>query len=495
MSYTVRFSNTLKNPITVQDGTINLDTSLNLVGRNSASYGEKIAENFLHLLENSAKSIPPSPPIEGQLWYDVSEPTNKLLKIYDGANWVPTNAIHKAPTFAEPVGKKVGDLWSVTDTGQLKIYSGAEWLLIGPPVTTQGKNGIYTTEIYDNRGNASVAHSVIISYLNDDVITIVAKEAFTPNPLIPGFTTLIPGLNVSTQVFDGTTARLGGLADTALSLKVTGSVDPISADDFLRTDTAGTINGFLNINANGGVRVGAISQTVYLEKQGNHAVLTNRFNGGNVALSVMKDNIVNEIVTVDGNFKRVGINRAPSVPTATLDVNGTGKFADTLTLSTTTDVALVAEGGARIGGDTRILGGMKVSSMSTLTGKVIVGDSTITAGGTAIEPVALGVWDLGSPDKPFNRVYADEFLTTAVAFSMVPTGAVSLYPGVAAPTGWVFCTGASVERAAYPRLFGVISSSFGATDDQHFNLPQLSDVIPTNPNIPQELTLKYIIKT
>lgn len=44
---------------TVADGTINTDSSLVLVGKNYAGYGEFLNENFMRLLENSASTLQP----------------------------------------------------------------------------------------------------------------------------------------------------------------------------------------------------------------------------------------------------------------------------------------------------------------------------------------------------------------------------------------------------------------------------------------------------
>ena len=55
MSYQVTFTeinNPLKPPVTVEDQTINTQTSMTFIGKNYAGYGPLIAKNFLHLLEN-----------------------------------------------------------------------------------------------------------------------------------------------------------------------------------------------------------------------------------------------------------------------------------------------------------------------------------------------------------------------------------------------------------------------------------------------------------
>ena len=72
MAYTVNKTDNTASPnqYTVQDGVINTQTDLSLIGKGYAGYGETIAENFLHLLENFANTSAPTKPITGQLWYD-----------------------------------------------------------------------------------------------------------------------------------------------------------------------------------------------------------------------------------------------------------------------------------------------------------------------------------------------------------------------------------------------------------------------------------------
>ena len=48
---------------TVEDGALNSDTSLQLIGRNYQSYGEPFNENLVKLLENSASTSAPTTPL------------------------------------------------------------------------------------------------------------------------------------------------------------------------------------------------------------------------------------------------------------------------------------------------------------------------------------------------------------------------------------------------------------------------------------------------
>jgi len=69
---------------TVADGTINTDSSLTVVGKNYAGYGEFLNENMIKLLESGANTTQPSAPLTGQLWFDKS---GGLLKVYNGSQF------------------------------------------------------------------------------------------------------------------------------------------------------------------------------------------------------------------------------------------------------------------------------------------------------------------------------------------------------------------------------------------------------------------------
>ena len=121
MAYQIQFTDfTNKGSIIVEDREINsTDTSLQLPGRNSTAYGEAIAGNFLHLLENFANNNAPSNPVEGQTWYDTTVGVD-ALKVYDGTNWVESGGIKKGAAQPEVGNSVIGDLW--VDTSNQQLY-------------------------------------------------------------------------------------------------------------------------------------------------------------------------------------------------------------------------------------------------------------------------------------------------------------------------------------------------------------------------------------
>ena len=60
-----------------------------------------------------------------------------------------------------------------------------------------------------------------------------------------------------------------------------------------------------------------------------------------------------------------------------------------------------------------------------------------------------------------------------------PTGAMMLYGGTVAPTGWLLCDGSAISRTTQAGIFSVIGTAYGAGDGSTtFNLPDFRGRVP-----------------
>lgn len=189
MPYTVDFTDGLKSPLVVADGTVNTETDITLVGKNYARYGEIIAENLLHLLENFSGTQSPDNPIEGQLWYDSD---NNMLKYFDdrasaGGIWKSLATLivsSTAPTheIAE------GTLWMDSDgtgvIGKVYIYYSGQWL---PFQMANPNNGVVYEQVLDT---ALVTHNVLKVSANGVLVGIISSDTtdWIPNYDVSGGT-------------------------------------------------------------------------------------------------------------------------------------------------------------------------------------------------------------------------------------------------------------------------------------------------------------------
>lgn len=169
MSYTVDKyqSNNLQPgwPASVPEGSINAtSTSLKLPGRGVPNYGELIAENFVHILENFAGPSQPLNPVVGQLWYDTN-PSNQgvgSLKVFNGLDFVRISGvdIDTFPFYLNSTSGQKGDLKYYEESGKRRLYvhNGSNWQMVSGlevsnsnPVNTQGNDGDRWFNVSNNK--------------------------------------------------------------------------------------------------------------------------------------------------------------------------------------------------------------------------------------------------------------------------------------------------------------------------------------------------------
>jgi hypothetical protein len=271
MSYTINLTDGAVFA-TIADGTINTASSMTLVGKNYAGYGQFLDTNFIRLLENGSNTTAPGAPLEGQLWWDSG---NALMKVYTGTTFKTISSATASAT--APTSNVTGDLWYDTVNAQLNVWTGTAFLLVGPQFTAgTGTTGAIVATILDNIGTS---HVVIELFVQDSIVGIISKDAtFTPAVAIPGYTTVRPGITLSTLI--GSQVPLfQGTATNALTL------NSLSSSEFMRTDANTSTSGTLSVNNDSGLAVGA-SSAFRVTILGNDVTLRNQTSGGNLFFGV-----------------------------------------------------------------------------------------------------------------------------------------------------------------------------------------------------------------
>ena len=282
---------------TIADGTINTSSSMVLVGKNYAGYGEFLDENFIHLLENSADTAPPGAPLTGQLWWDANL---NVLKVYNGTLFKVICSA--AASASAPTSNVIGDLWYDTTNAQLKVFTGSTFLLVGPQFTAgTGVTGAIVDTITDN---TAVNHVVIKLFVQDSVVGIISKDAtFTPQVAISGFTTVRPGITLSTLIgsqiplFQGTATSAQGL--------ISGNV-VLTPNNFMRSDQNTSTTGTLSVLNNSGLSVGDNSD-FRVTVAGTAVSVNNQTNGGNFSIGVNVGGTPTPALSILGTTGVVGV--------------------------------------------------------------------------------------------------------------------------------------------------------------------------------------------
>ena len=234
--------------VTLADGVSdNSYTSLNLVGKNFAGYGQLMNENFVHLLENFCSSVPPFNPLVGQIWYDTYNHVMKVFSI-DGV-WKSVG--NSTSSSASPPLPLIGEQWWDTVNSQLYVWSGKEWILLGPRWnSSQGKTTVEALTAIDSDGSA---HSLLVFYINNAIVGVWNNDPefmLAPGSTIPNFPLTLPHgfsfdvLNVGdinasgNQIIDGTLLVFGDITGNLIGDTTGTHVGPSVGS--LVGDTTGT---------------------------------------------------------------------------------------------------------------------------------------------------------------------------------------------------------------------------------------------------------------
>jgi hypothetical protein len=304
---------------TITDGTINTNSSLTLVGKNYAGYGEFLDENFIQMLENfSSTSSGGNPtvaqlnsPLVGQLWWDK---TNTLLKVYSGGGgWKTISSATSSSS--QPSPSVVGDLWYSTTNQQLNVCTVAgnpgTFIVVGPGFSTaQGTSGAIPETILNSVGATRYITSL---YVNNARVGIVYEGAsFTPEvSLQAAFPTIFPGITLSSLVSG---AVFAGSATNAQLL------DNLDSLQFMRSDTATATTGVLRVQNNTGLFVGA-ANVFNVNTTTTDANIKSNISGGNLIIQANVSGTTFNVATALGASGTFAIGNAATVGT-TLTVTG-----------------------------------------------------------------------------------------------------------------------------------------------------------------------------
>jgi hypothetical protein len=409
MAYTINLTNgTIF--ATIADGTINTQSSMILVGKNYAGYGEFLDENFIHLLENGANAVAPGAPLTGQLWWDTA---NGVMKVYNGTAFKVISASTASAT--TPTSNVAGDLWFDTVNQQLKVYNGTSFILVGPSSTSgQGTSGAIVTTITDSTSND---HVVVQFFVNNTIVGMVSKDpTFTPQTAISGFSTIGPGIQLSSTVAN---ALFRGTVTNAQTL------DGFNPADFLSAIANDTTSGTLGILNDTGLTVGADQDFRVNVTTANSTVnIQNQTLDANLIISVNDGGVQTPVMIVDGATSQV------TFPT-TISVSGNVSF-----------------------------GNVAVGSVSA-TGNITAGNLNVSTGtvglGNIVNNNANGIGNIGSSTSYFNQVFATA--TTALYADVAERFAADdVYsPGTVVELGGsAEITKSSTELS--DNVFGVIST-------------------------------------
>ena len=384
----------------IADGTVNsTNTSLTLIGKNYAGYGIFLNENYIKLLENFYNSSAPTAPLAGQLWYDS---TNALLKVYNGSIWKPISS--SASGTSQPASPVTGDLWYDSANAQLKVWSGSAFITVGPSyTTTSGTSGAVVETILDS---GSASHVVVKFYISNTTVAILSKDStFTPGTSISGFTTIVPGFNLSSAISG---AFFTGTVSTAATLS------GITASQFLRNDQA--------------------ASSAYAVTVGSLLV------GSDLA-----------VTTSSGD---VSIRNGTSNKNLDLFINKGGVDTKAIGITGTTG-AVAVPGAFSVTGATTLTGAVTASTTLAVTG--------ITTVSNKILPNVTGTIDIGASGTKFGNVHANYLVGTSVTAQYADLAERFEADNVYSPGTVVELGGAKEITRAVQELsesvFGVISTA------------------------------------
>lgn len=496
---------------TITDGTYNQSSSVTLVGKNYAGYGEFLDENFIQMLENFSNTTAPVAPLTGQLWWDK---TNSLLKVYNGTTFKTLS--FSTASSSQPTSNVTGDLWYDTTNQQVKVYTGSSFIVVGPAYSSsQGTTGAIPETINDT---SATPHYVTTLYSNSVRVAIFSSDAdfSAAAPVSTLFPTVFKGVTFSNATG---TNMAGNLVSSGNLVVTTGGTTRA-----IFTTTGANISGYGNVTGNitGGniLTAGVVSATGnitganfignVISPAGSNVSTTGNVTGGNIltgGIISATGNITGNFINGNGFFLTGIITSVANINNGTSNVNIASANANiTASVNGTPNVVIITSTGANVAGYANITGNVSANyyygNGSTLSGISAAasaaqiesgtsnikftgsgGSATVGIGGTSnvvvidtttvyanvanVQSIAKNgnaVGNIGSPTGYFNNIYAVTYTGTTANISANITGGNILTGGLISATANI--TGGNLITSGTTGILSVNSIAHTGTNAQ-----------------------------
>jgi len=367
MAYTINLTNGTTFA-TIPDGTVNTASSMTLIGKNYAGYGQFLDDNFIHLLENSANPTAPPAPLTGQLWWDSNTTSGPLLKVYSGVTWKVISGATASASAPSPAVQ--GDLWYDTLNQQLKVCSVAgapgTFIVVGPAYSSaQGQSGAIPVSITDTTGATYVVTGL---YASNSLVGVISNAAdFVP--VDAGIAAVFP------KIYKGFTVYNTG--NTSGNISNPGNIKLAVADSVIETvaSTGVFVTGL--ISATGNITAANFVGNV-IPPAGGAVSTTGNITGGNLLTSGIMSAagnttggnlITSGLATVTGNVQAGNVRTAGLISAAGNITGGNVLFGSG-----------IVSGTGNITGGNVLFGSGRISGTGNITGGNVLFGSGVVSG-------------------------------------------------------------------------------------------------------------------
>jgi hypothetical protein len=468
MAYTINLTNGSVFAV-IPDGTVNTSSSMTLIGKNYAGYGQFLNDNLIHLLENAANTTAPPSPLTGQLWWDS---TNTLLKVYSGTGgWkVITGATASA---TQPTPNIQGDLWYDSTNQQLKVCSVAgnpgTFIVVGPAYSSaQGTSGAIPLSINDT---GATPHIVTGLYANNSLVAIVSPDAnFTPvSPFSTAFPTIFRGTTVwNTGVNAG---NIAGASNVTITSAGTTTATVSSTGLFVTgvTSASGNITGANLVT--GGLITATGNITGANLVTGGLATVTGNVAAGNI--------LTGGLISATGNITGGNVMGGANV-NATTHTGTTVSVTGNVTAGNVLTGGLISATGNVTAGNLISLGAVSatgnLSAAGNVAGTFFLGNGALLTGlslGVTVTKFTNGSSE-GNAGTPGGNI---NFNVGGVANVMVLTTTGAVVSGVSTPsitkTGTNAVGNIGSASSYFERVFATATTALYADVAERFEADEL----------------------